>query len=534
MKLLASILLGATLSVQAQWIGYRGPNGAGVFADARLPATLAVQWQVPVANWGNSSPVAVAGKVFVLNEIGWKHDFPLLQCFDGATGKLLWEKELDHLGADTPKLRATWRDVMAWYREAYAARALWDAGQRDTARAKWKTIDCEAPGSDAPISGYMFRTVKASKESLPARGMKELEKVGCYYEAWRHTLGLGNGVGNVGHAYPTPVTDGQRLYIATGFDTFWCLDFTGRVVWSKFVPGNHAGDFCSRAKSPLLYKDLFLSDINGLVRAFDKATGAVKWTVTIAKNVYMTIVTPVVIRVGQADVLLVGGQDPAGAGEVKLHAVRLPDGKELKIDGWQNPGGTMLVNSDQPDTVFFTGGGEHGGWLKKGSAENPPTAAVKFSLAGDTLTAKVLWSGVAGGGHAGIVYQAGKLYAHGLIVDAATGQVLAGEMGGKRIKTEACPAVQHLLLIASGQVYGLERASGKAADQAVLSWFTLDGKKAGELTLASAPVKGEKADQIAQQAGAAKWQFSESCPFTIAGDKLYVRGNDELICLGAK
>lgn len=94
--LAASLHLGAA---EPAWTGYRGPDGTGVFTDAKPLISPAIKWQVPVANHGNGSPLVIGNRVLVISEPGWKHDFPLLQCFDVATGKLLWEQLLDHLSA---------------------------------------------------------------------------------------------------------------------------------------------------------------------------------------------------------------------------------------------------------------------------------------------------------------------------------------------------------------------------------------------------------------------------------------------------
>jgi hypothetical protein len=119
----------------------------------------------------------------------------------------------------------------------------------------------------------------------------------------------------------------------------------------------------------------------------------------------------------------------------------------------------MLVKSDERDVVFFTGGGEHGGWEHKGQPPwKTPPAAVKFALDGDKLTATVLWSGIEGRTsvefHAGIVYQAGRLYhPGGVILDAATGKIVAGKFRDRH--TRATPAMRHLLWIAGERIYGV-------------------------------------------------------------------------------
>jgi hypothetical protein len=49
-----------------------------------------------------------------------------------------------------------------------------------------------------------------------------------------------------------------------------------------------------------------------------------------------------------------------------------------------------------------------------------------------------------------------------------------------------------------------------------------------------APVEGEKLAQVRSQVGWDRWGFGYGMPFTIAGDCLYLRSSDELVCVGSK
>jgi hypothetical protein len=239
-------------------------------------------------------------------------------------------------------------------------------------------------------------------------------------------------------------------------------------------------------------------------------------------------VTPVVITAGGRDFLLCFG----------LNAYALPDGAKTEVVGWKNHGATMLVKYDEPDVVFFTGGGEHGGWENKGKCEHPPPAAVKFSLDGGRLVAEVLWSGIDGKAvceHAGTVYHAGKLYhPAGVILDALTGKVVKGSTA--RNTTRAVPVTRHLMWVADGKLYGLTAAKpGRQKDGAeggVAQVYDLDGRKLVESVLAVPAPDAAKRARIIEACGAAGWGFSYGCPFTIAGDRLYIRSNDCLFCVG--
>jgi len=85
-----------------------------------------------------------------------------------------------------------------------------------------------------------------------------LGKIGWIRDAWRHA-GYASGLMSIGTRLSTPVTDGERLYIATGCSSFWCFDLEGKVIWG--VATKTAASECANAKSPLIYKNLFISDI---------------------------------------------------------------------------------------------------------------------------------------------------------------------------------------------------------------------------------------------------------------------------------
>jgi hypothetical protein len=240
-----------------------------------------------------------------------------------------------------------------------------------------------------------------------------------------------------------------------------------------------------------------------------------------------TIMTPAIITVGGTDVLLCFNKK----------AFRLPDGTPLKVEGGTDFGATTIVKHDERDVVFSTGGGEHGGWEKKGACATPPPSCVRYRLAGDKLVGEVRWSGVNGekvNTHTGITYDAGKLFhCGGLILDALTGKVLAGKASKKG--GGAVPDTHHLLLVGNGHVFGLNRLGGKTGNQAKLSWHDLAGKAVGSLTLTRTPHTPEQRAMLLACSADEEWGgFANGCTFTIGGDHIYVRSLLNLICLGAR
>jgi hypothetical protein len=455
----------ATLFAAA--VGYRG-DGSCVEPVGRPPVKFDdatgenIRWKVPVANWGYNTPVVAAGRVFIISEPGWKHDWPLLQCFDAHTGKELWAKEINHLEivfsnpADRQKAAQEIKEFHAFYREFYQSVYHWNVGTPESKALARKLLEPHGLKLGDDFRNWREYAISGiKKDSAYGRSNSDvLQKLGKRWsdlgkstgfvgETWRHGLGLGGGLMCVGHAFATPVTDGERIWVATAYGAFACYDLTGKLVWMKWYPGK-AGEFCRNGRSPALYKNLLLSDMTAKLRAMDKDSGELKWSHDVDDE---TIMTPVVITVNKTDVLLCFNKK----------AFRLPDGQPLKVEVASDFGHTTLVKTDEPEVTFSFGVGEHCGWTAKGKGDTPSPAGVRWKLTGDELTGQVLWSGIDGqpAGPHGIVYHAGKLYFGGLIVEPLTGKVLAGVTGKKG--QGATPPTRHLLWAAAGNIYGLEK-----------------------------------------------------------------------------
>jgi outer membrane protein assembly factor BamB len=524
-----------TFAADAQTtIGYRG-DGTNVFPGSKPPTSWDektgknVLWKAALPNWGAGAPIAVKDRVFAMCEPGWKSDWPVLLCLDATDGTVLWRKEINHLPAtrlteaEQKEVATAWHEYLEKYHTAYSIFQEWFyATDRAVANEKFAAAGMALSGWSG--GGYgQLRKLRFTDAAWMKTRTTLMAKGGLSGETWEHACGMGTSC--VGHAYATPVSDGACVYVATAFGGFACYDLDGNLKWLKFYPGK-AGEYCRNGRSPLLYKDLLISDITALARAIDKKTGELKWSSPVDAE---TILTPVIATVGDRDILLCYNKK----------AFLLPDGKPLTLDGGSDFGATALVKSDERDVVFFTGGGEHGGWTNKGKTAVMPPACVRFSLEGDTLKGTVLWSGINGqpsSGHAGFVYFDGKLYhPGGVVLEALTGKVLAGTLG--RGGAKVTPPTKHHLLVANGYLYGLtgngagESEAGRKAP-ATCTVFTLDGNKVATSTLGLAPVEGDKVEQIKQIVGWKEWGYSYGCPFVIVGDRIYARSQDYLFCIG--
>jgi outer membrane protein assembly factor BamB len=82
------------------------------------------------------------------------------------------------------------------------------------------------------------------------------------------------------YASPTPVTDGEKVYVTFGSPGTACLDSeTGKTKWERTdIECNH---FRGAGSSPILYNNLLIMNFDGsdhqFVLALDKHTGETKW-----------------------------------------------------------------------------------------------------------------------------------------------------------------------------------------------------------------------------------------------------------------
>jgi outer membrane protein assembly factor BamB len=136
-------------------------------------------------------------------------------------------------------------------------------------------------------------------------------------------------------ASPTPILDGDRVYVHFGADGTAALTTTGEIVWkTRFDYQSQHGD----GGSPALYGDLLILNCDGddeaFVVAIEKQTGKTRWKTARRQPSAQAYSTPLVIRTGERDeVISVGAYratayDPATGREIwrVSYPVRFPDG----------------------------------------------------------------------------------------------------------------------------------------------------------------------------------------------------------------
>lgn len=178
------------------------------------------------------------------------------------------------------------------------------------------------------------------------------------------------------HASPTPILDGDRVYVHFGGDGTAALDAsTGAVVWSKKFP--YASQHGSGG-SPVLHGDLLIFSGDGhyeaWVIALDKATGAVRWKTERRKPFDQAYTTPLVISVDGRDQVV-------SVGAYRAVAYDVATGKEIWTvryeDGFSNVPRPVFAHG----LVYITTG-----------FFQPSLLAVRADGKGDVTGTHVVWS----------------------------------------------------------------------------------------------------------------------------------------------
>ena len=177
------------------------------------------------------------------------------------------------------------------------------------------------------------------------------------------------------HASPTPIIEGDRVYVHFGSDGTAALTTSGQVVWKARFPyvtqhGNGG--------SPVLYDDLMIFSCDGwdaaFVIALDKNTGKVRWRTQRRSPSDQAYTTPLVIRVGDRDQVV-------SVGAYRAVAYDPRSGKEI----WRVAYADGFSNVPRP--VYG-----HGLVYIATGFQQPSLLAVRADGTGDVTKTQVAWT----------------------------------------------------------------------------------------------------------------------------------------------
>jgi outer membrane protein assembly factor BamB len=109
-------------------------------------------------------------------------------------------------------------------------------------------------------------------------------------------------------ASPTPIIEGDRVYVHFGADGTAALTTQGQIVWKTVLPYD---SMHGNGGSPTLYRDLLIVSCDGsdeaYVVALDKTTGKARWKTQRRQPYDQSYTTPLVIQVdGRDQVVSIG------------------------------------------------------------------------------------------------------------------------------------------------------------------------------------------------------------------------------------
>jgi outer membrane protein assembly factor BamB len=177
------------------------------------------------------------------------------------------------------------------------------------------------------------------------------------------------------HASPTPIVEGDRVFVHFGAEGTAALSTSGEIVWkTRFPYQSQHGN----GGSPVLYGDLLILSCDGsddaFVVALDKRTGKVRWKTSRRQPWDQAYTTPLVIRVGERDQVVSVGAYRAGAYDPQT-------GKEI----WRVSYGDGFSNVPRP--VYG-----HGLVYIATGFQQPSLMAVRPDGTGDVTKTHVAWT----------------------------------------------------------------------------------------------------------------------------------------------
>ena len=331
----------------ANWPQWRGPSGLGLSSESGLPTTWSatdnIAWSAALAGLGSSSPIVWGEQVFVTSQIG------RARMRDGSH----------------PMLARDDANLVAREKPIGGTRAEGD------------------PRND-PVSLVVESFNRVDGKRLWQYRIAAQGPFPDLHE--KHNL-----------ATPTPVTDGERVYVWFGTGQVSALDLRGRVVWSKHL-GQELSAFdinWGHGSSPVLYKDLLIllcdhQSVSSLV-ALDARTGKLRWREDRGKA-RASYSTPLVVPGANGDELLVNSSE--------------------RIDAYDPANGALRWYADAPRQTPIPSAVFHDGviYMTRGY-RNSPYMAVRPGGRGDVSGSHILWRAPGGGSYvASLVYYDGLLY----------------------------------------------------------------------------------------------------------------------------
>ena len=170
--------------------------------------------------------------------------------------------------------------------------------ERDAERRLETPVDGLGWSSPVIVAGQVWMTTAIADEGslkavcLDAKSGQQISYIDVFHKDDLGPIHIKNS-----HASPTPVIEGNRVYVHFGRHGTACLSTDGEVLWrNQELAYDHRH---GPAGSPVLWQDLLIVSCDGtdkqFVVALDKKTGEIRWRTD--RNGRMAYSTPLAIRV---------------------------------------------------------------------------------------------------------------------------------------------------------------------------------------------------------------------------------------------
>jgi outer membrane protein assembly factor BamB len=276
----------------------------------------------------------------------------------------------------TPALGADWPQFRGPTGQGYSDEKGLPLAWSETKNVRWKVAIPGKGWSSPVIQGDRIWLTTATDDGKSLRAISVDRNTGAILlnvEVFR-LKSLGHISSKNSYASPTPVLDGDRVYLHFGAHGTACITQSGEIVWKtklEYDNGQHGA-----GGSPVLYENLMIVSCDGqdvqFVVALDKLTGKVRWKKS--REGYQAYTTPLVVS-------LAAGDQVISPGAFRAIAYEPLTGKEL----WQVKYGEGFSNVPRP--VF----GDGLVFISTGFQE-PSLMAVRLDGRGDVTKSHVAWT----------------------------------------------------------------------------------------------------------------------------------------------
>lgn len=276
----------------------------------------------------------------------------------------------------TPILAQDWPEFRGPSGQGHSTERGLPLAWSETKNVKWKTAIPGKGWSSPAIQGNRIWLTAATEDGKSLRAICVDRNTGAILqnvEVFRLKSAAPTHAKN-SHASPTPVLEGDRVYLHFGANGTACITQSGEIVWKTrldYDNGQHGP-----GGSPVIYDDLLIVNCDGqstqYVVALDKQTGKARWKKF--REGAQAYATPLIVRLPAGDQLISPGAFRAIAYEPRT-------GKEL----WQVRYGDGFSNVPRPvygnGLVFICTG-----------FMQPSLLAVRLDGRGDITKSHIAWT----------------------------------------------------------------------------------------------------------------------------------------------